>query len=86
MIGFKGPGYFFSTTPLSFSMHITAIGLGLGSWVICALIKVSGPKLIHAMPEMGEDAEALESANTFSSRAHNAVAIVNLEEEADSKD
>jgi len=38
------------------------------------------------MPEMGEDAEALESANTFSSRAHNAVAIVNLEEEADSKD
>jgi Ca2+ transporting ATPase len=69
MVGYKAVGNFFNTTPLSFSMHMTALGLGLGSWGICALIKLTGPRLIAAMPEVGEDAEALERARGFSTKA-----------------
>lgn len=69
MVGYQAIGELFNTTPLSFSMHMTALGLGLGSWAICALIKLTGPKLINAMPEFGEDAEALHRAKAFSARA-----------------
>lgn len=62
MVGYNAVGNFFNTTPLSFSMHLTALFLGLGTWAICALIKLTGPKLINAMPEMGEDEDALERA------------------------
>ena len=56
-------------------MHMTALGLGLGSWAICALVKLTGPKLINAMPEFGEDAEALHRARRFSSKASGAVSF-----------
>merc|ERR1719275_44627 len=75
MVGYKVIGNFFNTTPLSFSMHMTALGLGLGSWAICALIKLTGPKLVNAMPEFGEDKEALHRARAYSNRASNAVSF-----------
>lgn len=75
MVGYEGLGYFFTTTPLSFSMHMTAIGLALGSVAVSSIIKVTGPKMVMMMPEMGEDAEALEKAKTFSDNAQNAAAI-----------
>merc|ERR1719246_371956 len=83
MVGYEAMGYFFGTTPLTFSMHMTAVALGLGSWAICAIIKLTGPKLINAMPEMGEDIEALEKAKGISNAAHNSVQIVDKEEEED---
>jgi len=78
MVGYMGLGSFFGTTPLTFSMHMTALGLGIGSWLVCMLIKISGPKLVHAMPDVNEDTEALERARAFSSRAHNSVAFANM--------
>lgn len=51
------------------SMHFTALFLGLGSWAVCAIAKLTGPKLINAMPEFGEDEEALEKAQNFNKRA-----------------
>merc|ERR1712037_773857 len=54
------------------------MGLGIGSWLVCMLIKISGPKLVHAMPDVNEDTEALERARAFSSRAHNSVAFANM--------
>lgn len=56
-------------------MHITAFCLGLGSWIIAAIVKATGPKMINAMPEFGEDEAALESAKSRISQASNAVAI-----------
>ena len=87
IVGYKGTGFFFGTTPLSLSMHLTAILLGLGSWGVAALVKLMGPKSIESMPEFGEDAEALEKANAFQESANTAMTLVNnYEEEEDEED
>ena len=86
MVGYKAIGNFFNTTPLSFSMHMTALGLGLGSWAICALIKLTGPKLVNAMPEFGEDKEALHRARAYSNRASNAVSFKAEDQDSPDKD
>ena len=83
IVGYRGTGLFFGTTPLNFSMHLTALLLGLGSMAVCAIVKLMGPKTIHMMPELGEDAEALEKAQNFSDSANNALTFINVEEEDD---
>jgi len=62
MVGYAAIGKLFATTPLTFGMHLTAVLLGLGSWIICALMKVSPPSLLKKMPEFGEDEAALNAA------------------------
>ncbi len=62
MIGYVDLGKLFSTVPLTLGMHLTAVGLGLGSWGIAAIMKATGRKLLHIMPEFGEDQEALDAA------------------------
>ena len=52
-------GTLFRSTPMSLGLHMTAIGLGLGSWLLAALMKLTGKKMINMMPEFGEDAKAL---------------------------
>jgi len=76
MVGYAWLGVFFTTTPLSFGMHMTAVGLGLGSWGVCALTKLSGDKVINAMPEFGEDEKALRDAQERTSRA---TAVMNIQ-------
>ena len=83
IIGYNGTGQFFGTTPLSFTMHLTAILFGLGSWGVAALVRLMGPKSIEMMPELGEDAEALERANAFYDKANNAVSLLNKTDEED---
>ena len=75
LVGYQAIGALFSTTPMTPGMHITAFCLGLGSWIIAAIVKATGPKMINAMPEFGEDEAALESAKSRISQASNAVAI-----------
>lgn len=77
LIGYQAIGALFSTTPLTPGMHITAFCLGLGSWIIAAIVKSTGSKLINIMPEFGEDEEALEQAKSRVSQATNAVSINN---------
>lgn len=55
MVGYNFFTPLFSTTPLYFSMHLTAVLLGLGSWAIAALTKLTPAKLVYAMPVFGED-------------------------------
>lgn len=42
---------------------MTAICFGIGSWILAAIMKTTGIKLLNIMPEFGEDAEALIKAN-----------------------
>jgi len=63
MVGYPALGYLFTTTPITFGMHMTAICFGLGSWILAAIMKTTGIKLLNIMPEFGEDAEALIKAN-----------------------
>jgi hypothetical protein len=65
MVGYKGIGYLFTTTPLTFGMHMTAIGFGLGSWALAAIMKTTGIKLLNIMPEFGEDQTALDKAKAL---------------------
>ncbi len=76
MVGYAWLGVFFTTTPLSFGMHMTAVGLGLASWGVCALTKLTGDKLINSMPEFGEDEKALRDAQERTSRA---TAVMNIQ-------
>jgi len=74
MVGYAG---FFATlfrsTPLTFGMHLTAICLGLGSWILAALMKLTGKKLLACMPEFGEDSKALAHAKARSEAAKGAM-------------
>ena len=68
MVGYGGFfGTLFSTTPMTFGMHLAAIIFGILSWGVAALAKISGPKVLQAMPEFGEDEAALERANKVKS-------------------
>ena len=73
MVGYQALGYFFTSTPLSLSAHLVALMLGLGTWAVSALVKLTGPKLLAAMPEFGEDKEALDRAEAVSNAAATAV-------------
>lgn len=64
MVGYASVGTLFQTTPLTFGMHLTALLLGMSVWGIGALIKVTPDKLIHAMPEFGEDQSTLDGVNS----------------------
>lgn len=75
MVGYAWLGVFFTTTPLTFGMHMTAVGLGIGSWAVCALTKLTGDKTINAMPEFGEDEKALQAAQERTSRASSMIAM-----------
>lgn len=50
-------------------MHLTAVFLGLGSWGLAALMKITPPKLLAYMPKVGEDKQALEEAMRRTSNA-----------------
>ena len=60
MVGYGGIlGGIFQTTPMSFGMHMTAVGFGIGSWALAAAMKTTGLKFLNCMPEFGEGEEAL---------------------------
>lgn len=68
MVGYGGVwGAIFTTTPMSFGMHMTAVGFGIGSWILAAIMKKSGNKLVDCMPEFGEGEEALEASKKVAS-------------------
>lgn len=68
MVGYGGIfGAIFQTTPMSFAMHMTAVGFGLGSWVLAAVMKTTGIKLLSCMPEFGEGEEALDKSKNVAS-------------------
>ena len=88
MVGYGGIfGAIFQTTPMSFGMHMTAVGFGIGSWILAAIMKTTGNKLLECMPEFGEGEEALEkSANVASGEAfkRKSVDVDNAEDEDES--
>ena len=73
MIGYPDLGKLFTTVPLTLGMHMTAVGLALGSWIVAAIMKATGKKLLAIMPEFGEDQEALDAANARASVVESAM-------------
>lgn len=68
MVGYGGVlGGIFQTTPLTFGMHMTAVGFGIGAWALAAIMKTTGIKTLNCMPEFGEGKEALEASQRVSS-------------------
>lgn len=47
---------------MSFAMHMTAVGFGIGSWILAAIMKTTGNKVLEKMPEFGEGEEALQKS------------------------
>ena len=47
---------------MTFGMHMTAVSFGLGSWILAAIMKYTGEKMLNCMPEFGEGEEALASS------------------------
>ena len=88
MVGYGGVlGAIFQTTPMTFGMHMTAIAFGIGSWILAAIIKTTGIKLLNCMPEFGEGEEALEkSAGVRSGEAFKSKGKVTDGEEEYSQD
>lgn len=62
MVGYPITGKLFTTTQLTLKMHLTAIGLGVGTWVVATIMRVTGQKMLRIMPQIGEDEAALQKA------------------------
>ena len=54
---------------------MTAVMVGLGSWLLAALMKLTGKKIINCMPEFGEDIKALEKAKNRTDAAKGALSF-----------
>ena len=60
MVGYGGAiGSLFQTTPISFGMHLTAVLLGVGSWIIGAAVKKTPPAWLKIFPSLTEDASVV---------------------------
>lgn len=49
MVGYGDSDLFsaiFQTTPMTFGMHMTAIGFGIGGWILAAIMKTTGIKML----------------------------------------
>merc|ERR1711920_297764 len=57
MIGYPGMGMVFSTTPLTWGMHLTAFILGVGSLAVGAAVKKSPPAWLGLFPTLSESKE-----------------------------
>ncbi|MFO0116275.1 MAG: cation transporting ATPase C-terminal domain-containing protein [bacterium] len=55
LVGYTGLGYVFTTTPLTLSMHLTALGFGVGSLVVGALAKLLPPGWTDKLPRLKDD-------------------------------
>lgn len=86
MVGYADLGKLFSTIPLTTGMHLTAVFLGVGSWILAAVMKASGKKLLAIMPEFGEDEEALAKAKNRGKAVQGAMTFEPGQEPAGDKD
>lgn len=64
LVGYTGLGYVFTTTPLTLSMHLSALGFGLGSLVVGALAKLLPHTWTDKLPKLKDD----ESDNPLQKR------------------
>ena len=46
---------------------MTAVSFGIGSWILAAIMKTTGNKLLECMPEFGEGEEALAKSEQVAS-------------------
>ena len=86
MVGYQGVGLLFQTTPLTFGMHLTAFLIGLSVWGVAALIKLTPDKLVHSMPEFGEDQSTLDSVNSQIDNISRRMSIEEKQQQAEAGD
>lgn len=55
LVGYTGLGYVFTSTPLTLAMHLTALGLGLGSLAVGALAKLLPPEWTDPLPKVRDE-------------------------------
>ena len=54
MTGYPSVGKIFGTTPLTWAMHLTAVGAGLGTFVVAAIAKATPDSWLEAFPKVPE--------------------------------
>lgn len=64
LVGYAGFGYVFTTTPLTLKMHLAALGFGIGSLVIGALMKFTPVEWAENLPKIKE----VEGENTLKAK------------------
>mmetsp|Transcript_29300 Transcript_29300/g.21212 ORF Transcript_29300/g.21212 Transcript_29300/m.21212 type:complete len:175 (+) Transcript_29300:2923-3447(+) len=71
MIGYSWVGILFQTAPLTLSMQITAICLGLGSWIVAAAVKATPYEWTQIFPQMAEKNDGSDPASRLVARGSN---------------
>lgn len=61
LVGYAGLGFVFTTTPITMGMHLTALGLGIGSLVVAAAAKATPFEWTAKFPVIKET----EDENSF---------------------
>jgi magnesium-transporting ATPase (P-type) len=64
LVGYDSLGYVFTTTPLTLTMHLAALGFGIGSLVIGALVKLTSGEWAENLPKVKE----VEGENTLKAK------------------
>jgi Ca2+-transporting ATPase len=68
MVGYSWVGVIFQTAPLTTSMQVTAICLGLGSWIIAAAVKATPYEWTAIFPQMAEKDDGTDPASKLIAR------------------
>ena len=55
MVGYPAFGKIFLTTPITLGMHLTALGFGLGSWGVAAIVKKTPYEWTKIFPQLAEN-------------------------------
>lgn len=68
MVGYAWVGVIFQTAPLTFGMQLTAILLGLGSWIVAAIAKATPFRYTEIFPQVAEKDDGSDPASRLISR------------------
>lgn len=68
MIGYAWVGVIFQTAPLTFGMQLTAVLLGLGSWIIAAAVKATPYEWTRIFPQIAEKDDGSDPASRLVAR------------------
>lgn len=68
MVGYAWVGVIFQTAPLTFGMQLTAVLLGLGSWIVAAAVKATPFEWTNKFPHIAEKDDGTDPASKLMAR------------------
>ena len=81
MVGYSRFGTIFSTTPITLGMHLTALGCGLGSWAVGAIVRKTPYEWTSIFPQLDENEDEAKLPGAYEDAFQKSKTAMLMEEE-----